>query len=221
MSKLNYNPATMRVYHFLSANNALDDLRKRRIKLSEIDKLNDPFELWCSAQENRQMRKVLREWKKEVARKYGVLCFCRQWHNPVLWSHYSDKHQGMCLGFEVDEKFLKPVIYAAKRTPLELPATQETMDQLLFTKFRDWCYEEELRGWFSLDERDASSGYYFYSFDDKIQLREVIAGPLCETPKATIDTALHGYDGDHIRVVKSRLAFKEFQIVQNQQSFRS
>jgi hypothetical protein len=40
----------MLAYHFLSAANALDDLANRHIKLSEIDKLNDPFELWCCAQ---------------------------------------------------------------------------------------------------------------------------------------------------------------------------
>ena len=37
----------MRLYHFLSAENALDDLTNRRIKLSQIDDLNNPFELWC------------------------------------------------------------------------------------------------------------------------------------------------------------------------------
>ena len=40
----------MRTYHFLSGDHALDDISKRRLKLSEIDKLNDPFELWCTAQ---------------------------------------------------------------------------------------------------------------------------------------------------------------------------
>jgi hypothetical protein len=44
----------MRLYHFLSATNALDDLTRRRIKLSQIDDLNDPFELWYSAQGDRK-----------------------------------------------------------------------------------------------------------------------------------------------------------------------
>jgi hypothetical protein len=43
----------MRVYHFLPANFALDDIEKRRIKISEIDQLNDPFELWCVNQKDK------------------------------------------------------------------------------------------------------------------------------------------------------------------------
>ena len=34
----------MRAYHFLPAQWALDDIVKRRIKISEIDQTNDPFE---------------------------------------------------------------------------------------------------------------------------------------------------------------------------------
>jgi hypothetical protein len=209
----------MRAYHFLSVENALDDLNRRQIRLSEIDKLNDPFELWCSAQADRRIRAALRGWKRDMAPQYGMLCFSRHWHNPVLWSHYSDKHQGICLGFELDEQSLRPVQYVGKRTALQLPATQETMEQLLYTKYRDWSYEEELRAWFRFEERDASTGHYFYNFGTKLQLREVIAGPLCVTPKATIVAELRGHE-DHIRVVKARLAFTTFQIVENRQGFR-
>ena len=207
----------MRVYHFLSAKNALDDLTRRQIRLSEIDKLNDPFELWCSAQGDRRIRALLRGWKKDTAPHYGMLCFSRKWQNPVLWSHYADSHRGICLGFEVDEQSILPVRYVSKRTPLPLPPTQDAMKQLLFTKYRDWSYEEELRGWFRLEERDPT-GHYFYSFDEKVQLREVIAGPLCDTPKVTIDAALKGYD--RLCVLKARLAFTTFQVVENRRGFR-
>jgi hypothetical protein len=54
----------MRVYHFLSAENALDELSRRQIKLSEIDNLNDPFELWCVAQGDHRIREALRGWKQ-------------------------------------------------------------------------------------------------------------------------------------------------------------
>ena len=76
-----------------------------------------------------------------------------------------------------------------------------------------------MRGWFRLEERDASTGHYFYSFDEKVQLREIIAGPLCDASRATIDAALKGYE-DHVRVVKARLAFTTFQIIENQQGCR-
>ena len=208
----------MRVYHFLSAKNALDDLTRRQIRLSKIHELNDPFELWCFAQDDRRIREALRRLKKKATQDYGMLCFSRRWHNPVLWSHYSDKHQGICLGFEVDEQILRPVRYVKRRVPLQIPPSEATMEQLLYTKYRDWCYEEELRTWHRLEECDAT-GQYFYSFDKKIQLRVVIAGPLCMTPKATIDEAVKDY-GCVPRIIKARLAFTTFQVVENRQGFR-
>lgn len=46
----------MRVYHFLPGVHALADIEKKRIKISEIDQLNDPFELWCVSQEDQRLR---------------------------------------------------------------------------------------------------------------------------------------------------------------------
>lgn len=42
--------SAVRVYHFRSAEHALDDIKKQRIKISGIGQLNEPFELWCVAQ---------------------------------------------------------------------------------------------------------------------------------------------------------------------------
>ncbi len=42
--------STVRVYHFLSAEHALDGIKKQRIKISELGQRNEPFELWCVAQ---------------------------------------------------------------------------------------------------------------------------------------------------------------------------
>ena len=35
----------MLVYHLLTAEHALNDIENRRIKIAEIDQLNDPFDL--------------------------------------------------------------------------------------------------------------------------------------------------------------------------------
>lgn len=87
----------------------------------------------------------LRNYKKEMSERFGMICFCKHWHNPLLWSHYAEKHRGMCLGFDVDDRGLRPVKYVKERSALKMPPTKESMDILLFTKYRDWKYEEELR----------------------------------------------------------------------------
>ncbi|HXN72747.1 MAG TPA: DUF2971 domain-containing protein [Candidatus Acidoferrales bacterium] len=152
-----------------------------------------------------------------MAKRFGMICFSKRWSNPLLWSHYADKHRGICLGFDVDDRGLKPISYASRRPRLKIPPTIEDMDRLLFTKFQDWQYEEEWRNWFRLDQREGD--HYFYPFDGLVQLREVIVGPLCDTLRADIDERLTGYS-DHIRTIKARLAFKTFQVVKNRMAFR-
>ena len=115
----------------------------------------------------------------------------------------------MCLGFDVEDQCIKPIDYVRERTDLDVPPTLESANQLLYTKFEDWQYQEESRGWFKLDERE--NGHYFYPFDNKIRLREVIAGPLCDETEATIQEALG--DNRDVAVRKARLAFKTFRVV--------
>ena len=50
----------------------------------------------------------------------------------------------MCLGFDVDDGVLREVTYVRERTALEMPPTKES-EELLFTKYIDWRYEEEWR----------------------------------------------------------------------------
>src|ERR1700730_2134446 len=206
----------MRVYHFLPTVHALEDIEKNRIKISEIDQLNDRFELWCVSQEDQRLRPALRKYKEEMSERFGMICFCKQWHNPLLWSHYADKHRGMCLGFDVDDRGLKAVNYVAERSNLKFPLTKESTDELLFTKYRDWQYEEELRNWFQFDKRE--DGHYFYPFDGFVQLREVIAGPLCTESKDRIKETLRDYP-EGVSVTKARLAFKTFRVVENLKGF--
>lgn len=209
----------MRVYHFLPAQWALDDIEKRRIKISEIDQTNDPFELWCVSQPDRPLRDALRAYKQEMSRQFGLICFSEDWVNPLLWSHYADKHRGICLGFDVNELVLRKVSYVRDRPSLKLPLTNEAADQLLWTKYRDWKYEEERRSWLRLDEQE--DGHYFYHFDTQqnfMRLREVIVGPLCDTTEARVKTALADHS-DQVKIIKARLAFRTFRIVIKQDGF--
>ena len=208
----------IRLYHFLSAPHALEDIAKRRLKISQIDQLNDPFELWCVYQKDRSLRDALRAYKNEMNARFGMLCFSKHWHNPVLWSHYADKHRGICLGFDIDSRGAKPVTYLSQRPRLQIPPSREDADQLLYSKFVDWRYEEEWRSWIQIDERDPTTGFYFYPFDPHLQLREVIAGPICAVPEGKINEVLRGYDPT-ISPIKARLAFRSFRVVKNRQGF--
>jgi hypothetical protein len=88
----------MRVYKFLTSQHALQDITERRIKISEIHDLNDPFELIPCDLSDADKRQALIETRDKLSGNRGLLCFASGWTNPVLWAHYSDKHRGIMLG---------------------------------------------------------------------------------------------------------------------------
>lgn len=207
----------MIVYHFLSAQHALDDLCRRRLKIATFDDLNDPFDLWPIAQPNLHLRRGLRKWRAEMTACYGMLCFSHDWRNPVLWSHYADRHRGVCLGFEVKNEILKNVQYVSERPRLKR-IDEALAQQLLFTKYQDWAYEQECRVFSRLEDRDSVTRLYFADFSDNLALRKVIAGPLCATSRKTIVGALRDH-AETVTIAKARLAFNTFRVVENRQGF--
>ena len=210
--------STVRAYHFIAAQHALDDLRQRRLKIARIDELNDPFELWTIAQPDRRLRRALRDTKDEMSRRYGVLCFSLSWHNPLLWSHYADKHHGLALGFDVSSEILKAVSYVARR-PVLKQVSIEVSHLLLFTKYIDWQYEREARIFTTLEDRDPDSGLYFADFNERLVLREVIVGPLSDVTQQELHDVL-GTTSD-VTFAKGGLAFNSFQVITDQRGFRA
>ena len=127
-----------RVYYLTSEKYALCDLKHQHIKVARFNDLNDPFELIDAELSDPDVRKRFRRWKREVNAKYGLICFSAMWHNPVLWSHYADKHRGLCLGFDVPESELHEVTYLDRRRRLtDLVPETARPGSLLCTKDSD------------------------------------------------------------------------------------
>lgn len=216
--------SVVRVYHFLPAEYALDDIGKRRIKVARIDQLNDPFELWSASLKSEELRKHLHDFRQAIGEQHGLLCFCRDWCNPLLWSHYADKHQGMCLGFDLEEpRRLMPVNYVEERLSIEYPFPTEDLQkivlQVLNTKYIDWHYEKEGRVWMRLIDCDREKEFYFCKFDENLRLKEVIAGALCDVKEAQIREALGNMND--VDVIKASLADRTYRIVRRGWRFDS
>jgi hypothetical protein len=161
----------MRVYYLTGAQLALSNVALRRIKISRFSDLNDPFELLAVDLSNREHRAAFRKTKEQLNENRGLLCFSKSWSNPLLWGHYAEKHMGICLGFDVPDRLLAPVIYAEHPMKIRIDPktnqpklTKQVMHRLLRTKFADWKYEDEVRLFVGLDQDTIESGCYFYSF---------------------------------------------------------
>ena len=202
-----------RVYHLLCEKWALSDLEHRRIKVARFGDLNDPFELLDAELSNADERRLFNRWKREATAKFGLLCFSTSWKNPVLWSHYADKHRGLCLGFDVPSSELHEVDYVDERTTFTDVDQDEGQPGSLFrTKFRDWAYEDECRRIINLADAHQERGHHFWPFGPDLTLREVIAGPRCNLAERRLKETL-GVELEEVELTQARLAFRTFQVV--------
>lgn len=205
----------MLVYHFVNDHYGLEDLRSRRLKISRIAELNDPFEFLGVDLSDRDFRKALKKTKADISETKGILCFSKGWRNPLLWGHYADKHKGICLGFEVSDSDIKKVDYIETRPPPPDVLSEAFVMGLLFTKFSHWHYEQEYRVYVQLDEE--IGGLYYADFSEQLILRRVIVGDQSSVTRTQVSDAL-GSLGKNVETFKARAGFKEFEVVRNQNS---
>lgn len=83
--------------------------------------------------------------------KFKISCFSELYNEVLMWSHYADKHYGICVGFEFppkyEEKFIiSPVTYLDKIVPIDGNSDMSsTILYWLTTKSVRWSYEKEIR----------------------------------------------------------------------------
>ncbi len=105
------------------------------------------------------------EGTREILKSTGVFCASRVFNSLLMWSHYSDNHKGVVIEFYpktkdsvfkkvryVNYSLMRPHLYSSideyfeKSVYSEKEKTSaEYIDSILYTKFSDWSYEEEIR----------------------------------------------------------------------------
>jgi hypothetical protein len=88
---------------------------------------------------------------------------------------------------------------------------------MLFTKFSNWEYEQEVRIW--VDLTDEEDGLHFKDFDDKLKLVEIIVGHGCTVPRSAIIRAIAPLTTE-VNLIKARAGFKRFEIVTDQRGLK-
>ena len=207
----------MKLYNLTSMSFALSNLALSRIKISRIAELNNPFELMSANTSDVSQRIALETFKEQTNDSTGLICFSEFWDNPVLWGHYADKHRGVALGFEIDEKLLFEVTYENAKFDLpintnnQVECDENTLNRLLSTKFSDWHYEDEWRMFSTLKDSVIESGLYFEKFSNDLCLKEVILGVKCELPINEMQSLVDKL-GYKIQVKKAKLDDKTYKV---------
>lgn len=218
--RLQRTTAIKQVFKFLNADHAIEDLRHRRLKVSEYTDMNDPFELRGFLVGDDSLQLAM---QKVLPSQFGALCFSRTWSNPLLWSHYANKHKGICLGFDLPdsvEAYEPTYVNSIETYRGDLAAVLAGTDpdkygkllrKVLLHKYEAWRYEDEIRLMVALDTRDGE--HAFRSFDEEqLMPREVIIG--ARYPAKDVEqvrAAVTGYS-DSPRIYRAALRSDRFEM---------
>lgn len=141
--------------------------------------------------------KIMEKFELNRRASDGVCCFTTKNDNLLMWAHYADYHKGICLGFEKNMELIadenenknkiitipKAVIYRKKRPKVDFFRINEINDssetnqitQALYTKSKEWKYEDEYRC--------VSMNYIGQVSYNPYNLKEIILGCKMTDPK--------------------------------------
>jgi hypothetical protein len=195
-------------FHFMKTQYALEALRRSRLKVALIHKLNDPFDLLGAVSVEAAHNEKFRSFKEEnVAKNYGILCFSKSMEDPVMWSHYTDCHRGIALEFEISDEDIIEVNYVKERVNFDNRVnqaiqrntfTEDDVLGLLRTKFDNWKYENEVRTFHKLSTLEIEINnctedlLYFEKYDENNNMKLVglVLGIECSITKDNIEKFL-------------------------------
>lgn len=76
----------------------------------------------------------------------GMYCMTADPTNILMWSHYANKHTGVCLRFDGYAFEAYPVVYNTERPVVNfITQNKEMIDHAVFRKSKLWEYEQEWR----------------------------------------------------------------------------
>jgi len=179
------------IYKYVSADVALIILKSLKLKLSNPQNFNDPFDCYSElisfknipdsylknlkdkyysndpklidkinkferVNSKSKMEKIFKNISlPTILSKIAVTCFSRNYVEPLMWSHYSNSHSGVCIGFNLlklydsldeNDKGLFKVNYCKKFIAKDFFIDKsDSIIHFLRTKSEKWEYEKEVR----------------------------------------------------------------------------
>ena len=231
-------PKTILLYRFLDAAAALKTIESRQFRISRLRDLNDPFEWRFGYKLNSpELEATINAWRESVFESrnkvLGIICFSATSKEPVLWSHYADKHRGVA--FEVDHindpKQLKKISYPPERQAMDIDTYAQLqrqhddiglkkyllpiMEQAIQQKSPSWAYEKEYRVHFDLEKDinlQASDGHYFIRIPEDF-LTRVILGWKCPLEEKYVLKALNAVGLNSTKVVRAKISPDSYEVL--------
>lgn len=195
---------------------SLGDIINNQITLCHPSMMNDPFDsianLWTK-KENLKRRcteqKHIEPYRKSfdyyrirsfVANRLNYETDDSILKNILMWSHYANQHEGICIKYRLSKHFMKSATISGDKSTVNLlfikpinyiqdfviPDTQKSIDTNIayFTKSNCWEYESEVR--LLCYDTSSEEKTLSISLDDASQIEEIIFGYRCN--KQNIET---------------------------------
>ncbi len=104
----------------------------------------------------KEQKKIWGRILEEDSNKIGIVCLSRRHKDILMWSHYSDKHRGVCLEFDkgiLESRFYcRKVCYSQKYPTFNVYVSalvnsgpENIYKMFLLAKAKHWKYEKEYR----------------------------------------------------------------------------
>ena len=230
----------MRLYHFMPTKCALQAIERHRLKVANLNEVNDPYESLAVGFNSHDRQESFLDVSNFISDAFRVICFSELYENPLLWGHYADRCKGICLEFDVTEmvsenrqNFFKKVNYIPERlsfdeTDIEFRGFSnenninvgmgtKSVLKLLINKSHNWEYENEWRLVINRGalETDPVTELLFFHFDGQIELREILIGVRCIEENKDIESRLNKLASQYPNppeIVRTRRSFSKFEI---------
>jgi hypothetical protein len=208
------------LYYYSPASYLFENLALKRVKVSRITDLNDPYEVFAINRRSKKAAQQLEEWRRQTNTELGVVCLSKNEWNPVMWAHYADRHRGVCYRFEVSEARLCEVNYLCEPEKVDVVDRLSEFDRtdwLMSHKSYEWSYEKETRMVVKLSDAIHDGGFYFKCFSDTFLLRGIRLGMSCRVSPEAVRAASAAANLD-IKVSKMKMSSTSFRIIENRES---
>lgn len=201
----------------MSAKHQLESLKKygKDLTKESIRRYKDQVRLETGDAPDNHIARLF-EKKKQTT---YVTCFSELDNNPLMWSHYADKHKGACIGFNTEslrsdykiDSYFSKVKYYRKIVTKSLSKYRDTaIEHWISSKGKDWEYEKEIR----IVLGSADSEFMPFNLHS---IKEVIFGCcISEDEKRNIENLIFNKTKlDWIAVSEMRMSKNEYKLEKN------
>lgn len=187
---------------------SLQDLTKREITLVCPDKMNDPFDSLASyiAGNPERLKRTCKQFdhvqtQSECFKHFYIRSFRANKDtyesddsiltDKLMWSHYTEGHQGFCIKYRIDKSYfnqfddskltftkLIPVEYNKEMKEISIYEALNTSNSFAF---KDKCWEPENEVRLLHFSPDCGEDHYPIKLDEKNRLEEIIFGINCNS----------------------------------------